>query len=161
VTTGMCSAAILGLVLGGMVKSDEIIEKQAKDVKERVIDRKIRVLLRAREHALFYGPPGSGKTHLAHELARNESVAYAFVKLNDEVYVGSSQVKHDNLLREAKQILKNQKAEIRTNPTKKSRPVVIIVDEIDEMGVKTFSPSHNGSQPTNNFLRMTDTIETK
>jgi SpoVK/Ycf46/Vps4 family AAA+-type ATPase len=120
---------------------------------------KIKVLIRVREHALLYGPPGSGKSHLAKELAKNVSVAYISVSLGEEIFSGSGKAKCDNLLREAKEVLENQKKKAENDPDQKINPVVIIVDEIDSIGVKSFSPGRNGAETTNNFLGIINNIE--
>jgi SpoVK/Ycf46/Vps4 family AAA+-type ATPase len=100
-------------------------------------------------HALFYGPPGSGKTYLAEIFAHNEALAHTFAKFGTEKYSGTSQMKVNETIEEAKGLL---------NRYGNSKPVVIIIDEMDSVGVKT--PMSGGStQEVNAILTMIDDIK--
>jgi ATP-dependent 26S proteasome regulatory subunit len=106
----------------------------------------------------MYGPPGSGKSFIAELFARNESCAYAFVKFETKIYVGSSLAAQEKVLKQAKIILENEKKESEKSSREK-RPVVIIMDEIDSIGVKDKTGDHQYmNHQTNGILRMIDEI---
>ncbi|CAI2177481.1 407_t:CDS:2, partial [Funneliformis geosporum] len=102
-------------------------------------------------HALFYGPPGSGKSYLAEMFARNESLSYINANFGFELYVGSNQVKVNKVMEHAEYLLKLKGNE---------KPVVIIIDEIDSIGTKS-DISHSSKQEVNALLTMIDNIKSK
>ncbi|CAG8435226.1 5939_t:CDS:2 [Ambispora gerdemannii] len=100
-------------------------------------------------HALFYGPPGSGKTYLAEMFAKNESLGYIFAKFGTETYTGSSQQKVNGVMEQAQSLLEQNGQD---------KPVVIIIDEIDSVGVKD-PLSRSSTQEVNTILTMIDDIK--
>jgi len=105
---------------------------------------------------LLYGPPGTGKTYLAEMFAKNEALAYTRVNFATEFVVGSSKAKQDKIFQQAKKIIEEKQKETLCKVTK---PVVIIIDEIDAVGRKTFSPiSPNNNEATDNLLINIDKI---
>ncbi|CAG8523337.1 25131_t:CDS:2 [Cetraspora pellucida] len=92
------------------------------------------------EHLLLYGPPGSGKSYLAQEIGKNEASSYVFVNLMMEFVHGSGKAKQDQLFREAKRKLARGE---------EGKPVVIIIDEIESVGTKTFSSEQTNVEAVN------------
>ena len=108
------------------------------------------------EHLLFFGPPGSGKTYLALTFARHESLAYVSVNFGAEFFVGSSKSKQEKIFKRAKEIITKEQKKTRQKNTK---PIVIIIDEIDSIGTKNFSGnSSNSDESANGLLTLIDKI---
>src|SRR5207237_4938842 len=108
------------------------------------------------DHLLLCGPPGTGKTYLAEMFAKSEALAYVRVNFAVELIVGSSKIKQDRIFQQAKEIIEEKQKETLCKVTK---PVVIIIDEIDAVGRKSFSPtSSNNNEATDNLLINIDKI---
>jgi SpoVK/Ycf46/Vps4 family AAA+-type ATPase len=101
-------------------------------------------------HALFYGPPGSGKTYLAEMFAKNESLRYIFAKFGTETFSGSAQQKVNKVMKQARNLLEKNGG---------SKPVVIIIDEMDSVGIKNPLMSGGSTQEVNAVLTMIDEIK--
>jgi hypothetical protein len=112
------------------------------------------------KHVLLSGPPGTGKTYLAETFAENEALRYASVKFDTVLWKGSSIAKQQIALSQAKNILRNEEArQKRLGIKEKIKPVVIIIDELDSVGIKDLSPSNSSSRDeVNGLLRMFDEI---
>lgn len=95
-------------------------------------------------HALFYGPAGTGKSFLAETFAINESYAYAIVDFKTKLYVGTGLLKMDEIFEEAKAILKQQEFISTLRKEKDNKPLVVIINEIDSVGIK----NENGRDAT-------------
>ena len=102
------------------------------------------------QHALFYGPPGTGKSYLAEMFGKNEAVAYTFADVGTKKYAGSAKIAVTKIFLQAKSILK-QKGD--------AKPVVIIIDEIDSVGIKNPELSPASTEEVNAILTMIDEIE--
>ncbi|MCE8163976.1 MAG: AAA family ATPase [Candidatus Moeniiplasma glomeromycotorum] len=100
-------------------------------------------------HALFYGPPGSGKSYLAEIFAINESQGYIFAKFGTETYSGSSQQKVNKVMAAARNSLEQNGSD---------KPIVIIIDEMDSVGVKN-QMSGGSTQEVNAILTAIDDIK--
>jgi len=117
--------------------------------------------LEIHKHALLYGPPGSGKSFLAQKFVENESAAFFKARFETETFVGSSIRKQREVFDEAK-ILEQQEQVKAISEKRKSRPVVIIMDELDSFGVKDKSGHNNYTlQEVNGILRMFDEVNNK
>jgi len=113
------------------------------------------------KHSLLYGPTGSGKSFLAQKFAENESAAFFKAQFETETFVGSSIRKQREVFDEAK-ILEKQEQIKAINENRKSRPVVIIMDELDSFGVKDkFGHNNHTLQEVNGILRMFDDVHNK
>lgn len=107
---------------GGKFEYPTEPEKNNEWLKEKVFQEKVRKELKLRincfkflsnlqtgeravsNHMLFCGPLGTGKSYLARELAKNESLAYGLFSLGNEIFRVSSQKKIDSILQEARKI---------------------------------------------------------
>src|SRR5439155_763657 len=88
--------------------------------------------------------------------AKSEALAYVRVNFAVELIVGSSKIKQDRIFQQAKEIIEEKQKE---TLYKVSKPVVIIIDEIDAVGRKSFSPiSSNSNEATDNLLINIDKI---
>ncbi|CAJ0919119.1 490_t:CDS:10 [Entrophospora sp. SA101] len=103
-------------------------------------------------HALFYGPPGSGKSYLAEKFGENEARAYIFAEFGTETYAGSAKQKMNKVFAEAEYILTMKGQD---------KPVVIIIDEIDSVGIKDPLSGGASVSETNGILTMIDRIKEK
>lgn len=101
------------------------------------------------QHALLFGPPGSGKSYLAEMFGINEGLTYIFAEFGFENLAGSNQVKINKTMKEAEELLKKNG---------NAKPVVIIIDEIDSIGTK-YEYSHSSKQEVNALLTMIDKIK--
>lgn len=107
-------------------------------------------------HLLLYGSPGSGKSYFAEQFAKNESLAYIFVKFGSEIWKGSAQRKINKVAEQAEEILKEER---KKNGQNEIKPVVIIIDEIDSIGIKNFSENNNSdNDSTNGLLTLIDKL---
>jgi SpoVK/Ycf46/Vps4 family AAA+-type ATPase len=115
------------------------------------------------KHVLLSGPPGTGKTYLAETFCQNEALEYAFVKFDTVLWKGSSIIKQKMALNQAKNILRNEEArQKRLGVKEKIKPVVIVIDELDSVGIKDLSPSNSSSRDeVDGLLRMFDEINNK
>lgn len=111
------------------------------------------------KHALFCGPPGTGKSYVAELLGQKESLAYNFFRFELEKYVGSSKEKIDKTFKGAKNILKREARKPQNQ--RNNKPVLIILDEIDSIGVKEFSSESAKNEPVNCLLQLIDDIKRK
>ncbi len=102
-------------------------------------DKAVKYRLRTPNGALFYGPPGCGKTFIAEKFAEESHLNFMMVKASDlgSIYIHGTQGKIAELFDEAA----------------KKAPTVICFDELDGM-VPDRSTSHNesASGEVNEFL---------
>lgn len=131
----------------------EKIKKQLKyfkNISRYLTTKAIKINL----NTVFHGPPGSGKSHYAELLAKNESSAYFIVEAGNlqRKYVGSGAGKFEATFKKAK--------EIANKLPKNSKPVMIIIDEFDSLAAKGKSDETNRRDDTlvNTLLTTMDQI---
>lgn len=99
-------------VVGDYVRYDDFTRNQLKNLKQRITNG-IRAQTRGQENYLIWGPPGSGKSHFARQLAKSFGAAVRYIELN------LADMKEDDFCR-ALATLEDA-----------DRPVLCFVDEID------------------------------
>jgi len=68
-------------IVGDYVRYDDVIRNQLKNLKQKITNG-IRACTRRQENYLIWGPPGSGKSHFARELAKSFGTAVRYIELN-------------------------------------------------------------------------------
>lgn len=104
------------------------------------------------KHVLISGPPGTGKTYLALDFCHNESLQYSFVKFDTVILKGSSIAKQKKALAQARAILQAE-------GSLENKPIVMVIDELDSIGIKDTSAINSASRDeVNGLLTMFDDI---
>lgn len=101
-------------------------------------DELIAVGLKPRQKALFVGPPGTGKTTLAHHLAARLKLPLVAVRSDRLIdkYVGSTGRNIGSLF----------------DLAAKSDPVLIFIDEFDSLGLKRRNATHGAEDERNSSI---------
>ena len=111
-------------------------------------------------HVLLSGPPGSGKSYLADQFKKNESCAWSNVRFETEIYAGSS-LKKQKAAFQAAQAYAKRELGLAQQENRPPRPVVMVIEEIDSVGIKDMSGlgSSAGRDEVNGLLTMIDDIQ--